>query len=335
MRQFILSPILLILLQILTANKGYAQGATRLFRVYWDDDYINYSGHGTDRAYTAGLKLDLFYTNTKRTRPLVDRLMPKAGDSSVAIFQWGLTQLMITPDNITRADLQPDDYPWSGELFATHALYSYNEQKKYDLQTEIDVGVRGPAALAGELQDLVHRMIDYQRPKGWGNQFGNSPVLDLSFTAEKQFIGYRGLIEVIGGAQGITGTAMNAAAVYSLIRIGKMTGYFKGFIKQYSSAGPKKKVQFYFIFKPEAQLQLTNALFQPGMFTTGPEKIEKLPSTESETYHPLNHTVESFTFGPVLVMGHFTISSTQTSTTAWMKGLYNHKYGNFTLYFSK
>ena len=68
MKLFLHTSILLILLQILTGNKGYtqqsanaaitAQQPTRLFRVYWDDDYINYSGHGTDsglyRWYTPG-----------------------------------------------------------------------------------------------------------------------------------------------------------------------------------------------------------------------------------------------------------------------------------------
>jgi lipid A 3-O-deacylase len=359
MRHFLHITILLIVLQILTGNKGWAQsstnatltanlantkstangantdqGPTRLFRVFWDDDYINYSGHGTDRAYTAGTRLELFYTKNKPSHFFIDRIMPKAGDSSINIFGWGLSQLMITPDAINQADMQPDDYPWSGELFATHTLYSYNEQKKYDLQTEIDLGVRGPAALAGEAQDLVHQMIRYQRPKGWDNQFGNTPVLDVSFTAEKQLAGYHGFIEAIGGGQVIAGTAMNAAAAYSLIRIGKMNPYFKGFMKQYSGAGSKKKVQFYFVFKPQVEWQVTNALFEGGMFTPEPTKVVKKPSTGSETYHPLNPVLYSFAFGPVLVINHFTISSTQTSTSRYMKGLYDHTYGNISLYYS-
>jgi lipid A 3-O-deacylase len=349
MKHFLHTSILLILLQILTGTKGYAQrptattnetkaeqGPTRLFRIFWDDDYINYSGHGTDRAYTAGTRLELFYTKNKSSRFILDRVMPKAGDSSINIFGWGLSQLMITPEDISRTDFQPDDYPWSGAMFATHTLYSYNEQKKYDLQTEIDMGVRGPAALGGEAQDIVHHMINYRRPKGWDNQFGNSPLLDISVTAEKQLAGFNGFVEAIGGAQAIAGTGMNAAAVYTLVRIGKMNPYFKGFLKQYSSAGQKKKVQLYFVFKPEAQWQLTNALFQDGMFagTGAPHKIVKQPSDESETYHSLNHMVYSFAFGPVLVIGHFTFSSTQTSTSAWMKGLYDHTYGNFSLYYS-
>src|ERR1700754_565236 len=364
MRRILHCTILMVSIQVLTGGRGYAQtgndrytqasndryldqpangvngttteqGPSRLFRAFWDDDYFNYSGKGTDRAYTDGTRFELFYLKKRRSRFIIDRVMPKAGDSSINIFGWGLTQIMITPECISRSDFQPDDYPWSGALFATHTLYSYNERKKYDLQTEIDIGVTGPAALAGPFQKAVHQFIHYQRPMGWRNQFGNAPLLDISFTAEKQLAGYQGHIEVIGGGQAFAGTGMNGAAVYSLIRIGKMTPYFKGFLKQYSSAGPKNKMQFYFIFKPAVQWQVTNALFEGGMNASAPEKvIISKPSNEVETYHPLNHMVYSFTFGPVLVLGRFTISSTQTAITAWMKGLYDHTYGNLSLYYS-
>lgn len=353
MRQILHSTILVAFIMILTGGNGYTQtgnqgythqptnattteqGPTRLFRAFWDDDYFNYSGHGTDRAYTDGTRFELFYTKKKPSRFFVDRVMPKAGDSSINVFGWGLAQMMITPEDISQANFQPDDYPWSGVLFATHTLYSYNEQKKYDLQTEIDLGVTGPAAMAGEVQDAVHQFIHYRRPKGWDNQFGNSSWVNVKFAAEKQLAGYHRLIEVIGGAQAIAGTGMNEAAVYSLIRIGKMTPYFKGFIRQYSSTGPKKKMQFYFVFKPQVEWQFTNALFEGGMNASLPAKgIAKKPSDGPAAYHPLNHMVYSFAFGPVLVMGRFTISSTQTSTSAWMKGLYDHMYGNLSLYYA-
>ncbi|HTI10605.1 MAG TPA: lipid A deacylase LpxR family protein [Puia sp.] len=343
MNQLLHGSILLILLQVLAVYEGDAQkpanetlteqGPTRLFRAYWDDDYFNYGGKGTDRAYTDGTRFELFYTKKRPSRFFIDRMMPTAGDSSTNVFGWGLVQLMVTPNDISRKDFQPDDYPWSGALFATHTLYSYNEQKKYDFQTEIDLGVTGPAALAGQTQDMVHRLIHYRRPEGWKNQFGNSPLLDFSFTAEKQLAGYRQFLEIIGGGQAFIGTGMNGAGIYSLVRIGKMTPYFKGFMKQYSSAESKKRIQFYFIFKPQVQWLLSNSLLQGGL-NCSEKVIVKEPSNEKETYHQLNHLVSSFTFGPVLVMGHFTISSTQTATSAWMKGLYDNTYGNLSLYYS-
>jgi lipid A 3-O-deacylase len=349
--------MVVILFTILTGNEGFTQTGrdvydrksattngtageqtpTRLFREFWDDDYFNYSGHGTDRAYTDGTRFELFYIKSKPSRFFVDRALPKAGDSSINVFGWGLVQLMMTPEDISNPNFQPNDYPWAGALFVSHTLYSYNEQKKYDLQTEIDLGVTGPAALAGQVQDGIHQMIKYRRPMGWDNQFGNALWANIKLAAEKELADYDGFVEVIGGAQATAGTGINGAAVYSVIRIGKMTPYFKGFIKQYSSAGagPKKKVQFYFIFKPQAEWQLTDALFEGGVNASLHAKgVAKKSFYGSAAYHPLNRTVYSFAFGPVLVINHFTISSTQTSTSAWMKGLYDHTYGNISLYYS-
>lgn len=318
-----------------TTGTAGEQTYTRLFREFWDDDYFNYSGHGTDRAYTDGTRFELFFIKKTPSRFFMDRVLPKAGDSSVNVFGWGVVQLMMTPDDISNPNFQPNDYPWAGALFASHTLYSYNEQKKYDLQTEIDLGITGPAALAGQVQDGIHQMIRYRRPMGWDNQFGNAPWANVKFTAEKQLASYDRFVEVIGGGQVSAGTAVNEAAVYSLIRIGKMTPYFKGFIKQYSSTGTRKKMQFYFIFKPQVEWQIYDALFEGGINSSLPAKgIAKKPSAGPAAYHPLNHTVYSFTFGPVLVMGRFTISSTQTSTSAWMKGLYDHTWGNISMYYA-
>jgi len=227
--------MVVIFFTILTGNQGFTQTGrdvkdgkspitngtageqtpTRLFRAFWDDDYINYSGHGTDRAYTDGTRFELFYLKSKPSRFFVDKAMPKAGDSSINVFGWGLVQIMITPEDISNPNFQPNDYPWAGALFVSHTLYSYNEQKKYDLQTEIDGGVTGPAALAGPFQDAVHQMIKYKRPRGWDNQFGNAPWVDVKFAAEKQLAAFDRFVEVIGGAQATAGTAINGAAVYS------------------------------------------------------------------------------------------------------------------------
>ena len=332
--------LLLGILQLKVIDELYAQkqtdsqqGVTRLFRVSWDDDFFNYAGKGSDRAYTDGTRFELFYTKKKPSRFFIDRVMPKAGDSSINILGWGLVQLMLTPNDIAETNFQPNDYPWSGALFVTHTFYSYNEQKKYDFQTEINVGVTGPASLAGQTQDFVHRLIHYQRPKGWHNQFGNSPLLNISFTAEKQLADYNKFIEVIGGGQVFAGTATNGVELFSLIRIGKMTPYFKGFMKQYS--GPKKKIQFYFIVKPQVYWMLTSALLQGGINSSKPNEIIAKDGIQvSEAYHPMNHVVSSFSFGPVLAMGHFTISSAQTITSAWMKGLYKQTYGNLSFYYS-
>src|SRR5260221_4892787 len=139
---------------------GYVYGQdslpSRLFRIYEDNDFLNIRGNGTDNSYSNGTRFDFFYSKTKRSRFFIDRLMPKAGDSSINVYGWSLMQIMVTPNDISTAQYQPDDYPYAGALFVTHSLHSYNAVKKYSFQTELVAGIRGPASFAKEFQTLFH-----------------------------------------------------------------------------------------------------------------------------------------------------------------------------------
>jgi lipid A 3-O-deacylase len=352
-------------------TKSQQDTPTRMLRIYEDNDFLNVRGQGTDDAYTNGTRIDYFYMPRRPARWFVDKHLPKAGDSSVNVYGWGITQLMYTPDDISSADYQPNDYPWAGELFVTHSLYSYNPVKKYDLQTELVAGVIGPAALAGEMQALVHHIIHYTHPMGWPHQFRNDVLLNINFTAEKQLAAWGSAVEIIGGGQVFGGTMLNGMALYPLIRIGHMTSYFRGYLSQYSSPGSSgthshaRKWQAYFILKPEGQLYFTDAILQGGMLTGNPNlrkdnspskgqgatgtagtntEAGKASSTSQATYressqtslpyHDISRVVWSVNYGAVVSSGNFSISYMQNTSTAMMKGLYSHEFGNISLYFS-
>jgi lipid A 3-O-deacylase len=328
--------LLLLLLWFYLANLSFAQQETprRMLLAYWDDDYINFYGHGTDRAYTNGNKFTLFYIKKKPSNFIIERVLPKAGDSSMNLFGLGLSQLIFTPNIIVNPDFQPDDYPWSGSLYVTYSLYSYNEKQKYNFQTELDLGVNGPASMARQAQEIAHRLVSYQRPNGWTNQFGNSLILNLNFRAEKQLVHHSDFLEVIGGGHLQAGTGINAAAAYTLIRIGKMSPYFQGLMKQYSRPETGSKVQVYFIIKPMIQLVLSNAMLQGGINASRPAPIlvpgKNGAAPSLQYYQPINHIVASYAFGPVLVLNRFSVSSIQTTSTPLMKDLYGLTWGNFT-----
>jgi hypothetical protein len=329
---------LLYLLLLICFNTSYsfAQKDTlnRLLEIYIDDDYINFYGKGTDKAYTSGTRFTLFYAPKKPSAFLIDRLLPKAGIDSRNVFGVGLAQVMFAPNEIANPNFQPNDYPWSGTLFLTYSLYSYNEAQNYDFQTELNLGVNGPASLAQQTQQIVHRLIHYQRPMGWSNQFGNSLFANLNFTAEKQILRFNKSVEVIGGGQAQVGTGINATSAYSLIRIGKMNPYFQGLMTQYSRSGTGSKIQFYLVLKFRMQWVLSNSMLQGGINASRPARdpvFENNGSTSTlEYYHPINNFVASYAYGPVLVINRFSISSIQTTTSPWMKDLYSHTWGNFT-----
>ena len=327
-----------VVLLLLTgsANRLEAQPAenTRLFRVYEDNDFLNIKGNGTDNAYTNGTRLDLFYTKSRPSRFIVDRLMPKAGDSSLNIFGFGAMQIMVTPNDISKTYDQPDDYPYCGALYFTHTLYSYNEKKSYSFETELVAGIRGPASFAEQAQKAIHGLINYQKPMGWQNQLSTSPLININFTAEKKLTGFKQYLELIGGAQLSGGSMLDAFTFYPLLRIGIMNPYFKGFFSQYSSsAGPgskRKKTQFYLFGRLRTIFVLRNSLVHGSKLHVVP------PPGQSEDPSPrrIRHRLENIDFGAVYVHGHFSIAYTQTHSTEYNKGLYHHNVGNISLFFS-
>jgi len=300
-----------------------------LVRIFEDNDFLNITGNGTDNSYTNGTRLDYFFIKKKKSR-FIDHVLPKAGNSSLDVFGWSITQLMVTPDNISTPRYQPDDYPYAGALYLTHSLYSYNPVKKYSFQTELIAGIRGPATLTKETQILIHRIINYQRPMGWSNQLTTYPLLNINFTAEKQFFQVDKFIDVIGGAQLNAGTLIDAIGFYPLIRIGKMSPYFNGLFNQfgaYYKNGRKIKTQFYFVAKPEEIFVLHNALLHG----------ERINEDSDEPGNKINgrrirHRLTNVQYGAVLVHGKFSLSYLQTHSTEYNKGLYHHNWGNFSLY---
>jgi lipid A 3-O-deacylase len=291
--------------------------ASHLLRIYEDNDLFNIRGKITDDAYTAGTRIDYFYNpNT---------------------YGWGIMQLIFTPDDISNPGYQPDDYPWSGGLIATHTLYSYNPSKKFDFQTEMVLGVIGPAALARPTQDLIHTMENYFHPMGWGHQFQNDLLLNFNFTAEKQLASWGPAVEIIAGGQVFTGTMKNGIALYPMIRIGRMTPFFQGYLSQYTNRGNRqnrrhaRKWQAYFIIRPEGQLVLTNAMLEGGVLTGNPNTRKNKSATRP--YHALRPLVYALNYGGVVSSGNFSISFNQNSSSAMMKGLYSHEVGNISLYF--
>ncbi|HWB91821.1 MAG TPA: lipid A deacylase LpxR family protein [Puia sp.] len=322
----------------------------QMIRFYEDDDFINIWFKGSDDAYTNGTRIDYFYKPAHPSHLFLDSWMPRAGAGSTDIYGWGAMQIMYTPDDISDADYQPNDYPWSGALIATHTRYSYNPEKQYDLQTELVLGVIGPAALSRQTQTLVHRVENYYKPMGWEHQFSNDLLLNVNVTAEKQLASIGSAIQIIGCGQLFAGTMQNGAALYPMIIIGRMNPYFQGLFSQFASPGRKngrRQSQLYFFAKPELQWYLSNALLQGGPFTTNPNlAVTKAKTAAASTaqdttntsppqpYHLLQTWVPSFTYGVNASMGHWGISFSQIISAATLRGLYCHNYGNLSLYYS-
>jgi hypothetical protein len=88
------------------------------------------------------------------------------------------------------------------------------------------------------------------------------------------------------------------------------------------------------------QFIVTEAVLQGGPFTNNPNLKKNVssgkptnPDTQPQPYHPIENFVWCTNYGAVVTSGDFSISFNQNSSSAMMKGLYNHEVGNISLYF--
>lgn len=92
---------------------------------------------------------------------------------------WSLGQSMFTPDDISVTDPGPEDRPYAGWLYFGVGLVSVNGNRLDNL--ELNLGVIGPASLAGQTQRAWHRTFGMREPKGWDTQLRNEPGLLLIY----------------------------------------------------------------------------------------------------------------------------------------------------------
>ncbi|RYY54928.1 MAG: lipid A deacylase LpxR family protein, partial [Chitinophagaceae bacterium] len=234
------------------------------FRVFLDNDFINLRGHGSDQAYTNGIRLDYF--NVLSGRRGLFSWMPRAGENSVNTTGVSAMQVMYSPEDLKKRQPDSSDFPYSGGLTASYSLHSSNPAKKFSLRSEITGGVMGPPALGEEMQRMVHRIMGFIEPKGWDYQLKTDLLINVDFTAEKMLHEFGRGAELVGGANASLGSMNNAASVYAIFRAGHINPYFNGFLAQTNAYRGSKKLFYNIIVSPRAELQIYNALVDGGLF---------------------------------------------------------------------
>lgn len=93
-------------------------------------------------------------------------------------------QMMQTPEDITRPELQRDDLPYVGLLAYQGTMYSWNRRDADQLSAYL--GWVGSGAVGEQAQSGVHRLIGADQPEGWDNQIGNEPVVRLELQRSRR-----------------------------------------------------------------------------------------------------------------------------------------------------
>ncbi len=156
-------------------------------------------GSGSDRHFTHGSRLSYVESkerlaNREDCDPAVDSnamdLLRTASDYTSGLLNFPSKQIsfvlgqnIFTPEDITRPDLIVNDRPYAGWLYIGFGVMDIERKgRSWVLDTfELDLGIIGPDAFAGDVQKWWHQNIsDSPRPEGWAHQLKNEPGILLN-----------------------------------------------------------------------------------------------------------------------------------------------------------
>lgn len=185
----------------------------------------------TDQNYTNGIRFSWVSPNLESFRhdpdmpPVINRINDRL--DRLLGFRKGLTrnvvvslgQLIYTPETIDATELLVDERPYAGYLYLG---FAYHSRTRNRLDTvEVNLGIVGPSALGEQAQDGIHDLRGFDKFKGWDNQLGDEPTLQLVYENKRRLFRQtlplgleHDFISHAGGALGNVGIYLNAGGEY-------------------------------------------------------------------------------------------------------------------------
>jgi lipid A 3-O-deacylase len=225
------------------------------FIAVFDNDIFDY----TDYYYTNGIILQLFHPAIGSSP--IARALPGL-NNSINYYGISLVQNMYTP--LKLEDLQPriGDRPFAAYLTIGHQRVSLSPLHHQRLQTELVLGVIGPASGGNLAQDLIHT----NTPVGWVNQVENDFIVNYSLRFDQGIYHSRNIdLAVSGGGQ--AGTLYDNLTAGFLVRVGRTNDLYNSLFQTTKPEKPfRKRVRYYIGADIRQKLILYDATMQGGMF---------------------------------------------------------------------
>ena len=201
---------------LLLAAPALAENPPGAFTVLLDNDIF----FDSDRDYTNGVQLA--YTTPADSAPdtIVEfaRRLPFFAAAGSVRKSFALGQNIYTPADTDLADPPASERPYAGYLYAAVGLMEENPDRLDQLQLQL--GVVGPASLAGNAQKWVHSILGQAKPQGWHYQLRDEPALNLAYERSLKLIPPQSVLGLvldiephIGGAVGNVYDYANAGAM--------------------------------------------------------------------------------------------------------------------------
>jgi len=183
----------------------------------------DYFIHKTDRDFTNGIALA--YVTPPADNPdkiiAIAQALPFFPANGQVRASYELGQNIYTPEDLDAYDPAPTERPYAGFLYGAVGLVSQNSAASSLDQLVVQLGIIGPASLAGDTQKWFHGLFGFKHPNGWHTQLRDEPGLAIidehSFrfgTAKGDNAGFGIDLEPhVGGAVGNVYDYVNAGAM--------------------------------------------------------------------------------------------------------------------------
>lgn len=171
----------LIVLQ-LQADNGLVAYQKRFFSIFSENDaYANQYRKAiaySDRYYTAGTTFSFTSKEYDFSDKWLRYLSYKYDDEKLSRYDIALRQDIYTPfSRSSQVDL--NDHPYAGFLSLDFTL---SNRRKNSLENiKLQIGVVGPASLAQQTQELIHKITKNPIFYGWETQLKNELIINLHY----------------------------------------------------------------------------------------------------------------------------------------------------------
>lgn len=155
----------------------------RTFSFYFENDAFL----GSDKEYTNGVRFSYAAPHipfasrafTEKVNRFIDEIPIIGSGDAERLFVFSFGQGIYTPDNTEAREYLPDERPYAG---LTYLGLSLVKRKALSISNwELAVGMVGKSSLASETQRAVHKLGEWDYPKGWDNQLKDEPILQLFY----------------------------------------------------------------------------------------------------------------------------------------------------------
>lgn len=162
-----------------------------------ENDVFDFAGENTDRYFTQGFKASYLPPESVTPRFLDvltygDFLLKERPDHRVR-STIGIGQHIYTPENLSLTQPDPRDRPYAGWAYVSLGGITYSNDRFEAV--ELQFGLVGPSARAGDAQNAFHDLIGAARSQGWDHQLHDEVAINLYL--EQRWEAYHGNIGVL------------------------------------------------------------------------------------------------------------------------------------------